>query len=145
MAGFSLKTDNLTTSVFERVKVASQAYTIGDAVMLSRTTGGVIPATAATTTLLIYGVAMETVTSAATSLLICVITEDQVWQVTTTDTPIAGDNFKVLVLATKSSVTNTQLVTSDTSTAGIFMQTALVDATNKVIAGKFLKARNITA
>ncbi len=57
------------------VRIASQAYTIGDLVMYDVTSDAVdvVPATASSKTTNIYGVAMETVASTATQLLITLI------------------------------------------------------------------------
>jgi len=140
MAGFVLRKDPGNT-VYKTVRVASQAYTIGDAVMSDRTADAieVIPATSSTTTANIYGVAMETVTSSATSLLVALITPQQEWECGATNTVAVNDNGERMALTNKSEVNN-----SHTDAAGgIFLQTGMI-STSKVI-GNFVKGADITA
>lgn len=108
MAGFNLKS-NLNEVEYRKVRVASQAYTIGDAVMLDLTSDSVdvVPATSSTTVQLIYGVAIETVTSAATELLIAVIEPSQKWEVETANAVSANHNYQRMVLTDKDTVNNT--------------------------------------
>jgi hypothetical protein len=106
MAGFSLKS-NLNEVEYRNFTVASQAYTIGDAVMRSTTAGTVIPATASTSGDTLVGVAMETVTSAATSLLVAIIEPSQVWECAVTNTINSAHNYQKMVLTDKSTVNNT--------------------------------------
>jgi len=108
MAGFSLK-KNLNEVEYRVVRVASQAYTIGDAVMTDQTSDSVdvVPATSSTTHQNILGVAMETVASTATSLLIAIIEPSQVWECAVTNTVSANHNYQSMVLTDKSTVNNT--------------------------------------
>ncbi len=140
MAGFVLRKDPGNT-VYKNVPVASQAYTIGDAVMLDRTADavGVIPATSATTTANIYGVAMATVANTATELLVALITPEQEWEVAATNTVTANDNGERMVLTNASTVNNTHT----DSASGIFLQTGMI-TTSKII-GNFIKGADITA
>lgn len=126
---------------FEVVRIASQAYTIGDLVMADRTADAVdvVPATSASKTTNIYAVAMETVTSAATSMLVCKVRPDQKWVADATNTPSTNDGMQRMVLTDKATVNNTH--TDDTSVNAVFQQAAgggVVDATGKKIAGTFL-------
>jgi hypothetical protein len=108
MAGFSLKS-NLNEVEYRKVRVASQAYTIGDAVMKDTTSDSVdvIPATSSTTHENILGVAMETVISSATSLLIAIIEPSQKWECAVTNTVSANHNYQNMVLTDKATVNNT--------------------------------------
>ncbi len=136
--GFKLLSSSDTTDAFVNVRIASQAYTIGDLVMVDYTADAidVVPATAASKTTNIYAVAMETVTSAATSLLVCLIKPTQKWTADVTNTPSTNDNFERMILTDKSTVNNTH--TDDTTVSAVFQQTGVVDATNKRIVGRFL-------
>ncbi len=112
----------------------SQAYAIGDAVMLDRTADGtdVIPATSSTVTSNIYAVAVETIAATATSGLFCILKPDQYWQADTTNTATTNDNEQRMVLTDKGTVNNTHT----DSTAGIFQQTGVISTTR--IVGRFL-------
>jgi hypothetical protein len=118
---FSLVKDPNAT-VFENVKILSQAYTKGDAVMLDRTLDAVdvVPATSSTITGNIYGVAMETVTSSATSLLIARITPWQTWSGDASNSVLATHNMFRFVLTDCTALNNTT-----DSAAGIFQQTGI--------------------
>lgn len=121
MAGFSLKS-NLNEVEYRRMLISSQAYTIGDAVMLDRTTDSVdvVPATSATTMMNIFGVAVETVTSAATDVLVAVIRPDQVWECAVTNAINAQHDYQRMVLTDKSTVNNTG--TDSTAKEGVVTQ-----------------------
>lgn len=123
---------------FKSVRVASQAYTIGDLVMADYTADAVdvVPATASAKTTNIYGVAMETVTNTATSLLIALINPAQSWVADATNAPVTNDNMERMILTDKATVNNTH--TDDTSVNAVFQQTGVVDATGKRIVGRFL-------
>lgn len=145
MAGFHLLKDPNTT-VCKKLRVSSQAYTLGDAVMLDTTSDSidVVPATAATTTLNIYAVAMETVTSAATSLLCAIITPEQEWKVDSTNNSNASHSYQRMILTDKATVNNTG--TTDATSAAIFLQTGVSGATtDKKLVGKFIKIGSVTA
>ena len=134
------------TTVFEKVRVASQAYTIGDIVMLDRTADAidVVPATASTTTTNLYGVAVQTVTSSATALLIVIITPEQEWLLQSANSAVANDKFERMILTDANTVNNTH--TDDTTKEAVFMQTGYQGAlTDKILVGKFLKVANVTA
>src|SRR3990167_10965857 len=110
-------------TVFEKVRVASQAYTIGDIVMLDRTADAidVVPATSATTTTNLYGVAVKTVTSSATELLITVITSDQEWLLQSSADAVVNDKMQRMILTDANTVNNTH--TDNTTKEAVFMQT----------------------
>lgn len=142
--GFSLQVDPDNTE-FRSVKVASQAYTIGDAVMADYTSDAVdvVPATSSAKTTNIYGVAMETVTSAATSLLVAIITDKQRWTADVTNTSVVNHEFERMVLTDKATVNNTG--TDDTSVNAVFQQMGVIGALSaKRIVGRFLLA-NVAA
>lgn len=133
-------------TVLEKVRIASQAYTIGDAVMLDRTSDGidVVPATSSTTTTNIYGVAMETVASSATELLIAVITPGQVWEVEAANNSVVNNKMQRMLLTDANTVNNTG--TDNTTDEAVFMQTGVVGAlADKKLVGKILKVANVTA
>lgn len=129
---------------FRNVRIASQAYTIGDLVMADYTADAVdvVPATAASKTTNIYGVAMETVASTATTMLICVISPGQYWTADTTNTPATNDTMQRMILTDKATVNNTH--TDDTTVSAVFQQTGVVDTTGKRIVGRFLTS-NVSA
>ena len=108
MAGFRL-VKNMNEVVREVVRIASQAYTIGDAVMRQTSADAteVIPATSATTTDTIYGIADQTVASSATTLEVIVIEPSQVWECETANTVTTDDNFQKMVLTDVDTVNNT--------------------------------------
>ncbi len=143
--GFKLVKEN-TDPVFKKLRIASQAYTLGDLAMVDVTADAidVVPATASTTTALVYAVAMETVTSAATEALFCLVTPDQEWSVDCANTPSTNDNFQHMILTDKSTVNNTH--TNSTSAAALFLQLGVVGAASaKRIVGNILKVANVTA
>ena len=108
MAGFRL-VKNMNEVVMEKVRVASQAYTIGDAVMRDTTVDAVdvVPATSSTTTDRIYGVANQTVTSSATTLQVIVIEPSQVWECEVANAVAVNDNYQKMVLTDANTVNNT--------------------------------------
>ena len=146
MAGFDKLVRDPGDTRFEKVRVASQAYVIGDAVMLDRTSDAidVVPATSSSTTTNIYGVAMEGVASSATSLLICVITPEQEWVVESANNSNVNHNFQRMLLTDANTVNNTG--TDNTTDEAVFMQTGVFGAAaNARIIGKFVKVANVTA
>ncbi len=143
--GFRLVKEN-TDPVYKKLRIASQAYTLGDLAMVDTTADAidVVPATASTTTALVYAVAMETVSSAATEALFCLVTPDQEWSVDATNTPSTNDNYQHMILTDKATVNNTH--TNSTSGAALFLQTGVVGAASaKRIVGNILKVANVTA
>lgn len=124
MAGFALK-KNLNEVEYRRVRIASQAYTIGDAVMKDTSSDSVdvIPATSSTDHNKVLGVAMETVASSATSLLIAVIEPSQVWECAVTNAVSANHNYQGMVLTDKATVNNTG--TDSTADAAVVTQVGI--------------------
>lgn len=144
MAGFILKEESSMTRN-KKVRIASQAYTIGDAVMLDRTSDAVdvVPATSSTTTANIYGVAMETVTSSATEVLITLIERGQVWESDATNTSSTNHNYQRMVLGANAHTVNN---TGTDNAGGIFLQTGYTGtASAKKILGEFIIGADITA
>ena len=134
------------TTVFEKVRVASQAYTIGDIVMLDRTADAidVVPATSSTNTQNLYGVAVQTVASTATTLLIAVITPRQEWLLQSGADAVENDKMQRMLLTDANTVNNTH--TDNTTDEAVFMQTGYKGAlSDRVLVGKFLKVANVTA
>ena len=123
-------------TVFKVVRIASQAYAIGDAVQVDVTSDAidVTPATASTLTARIYGVAMEAKAATDTSLLIALITPSQTWSADVTNTSNTNHNFQRMVLTDKGTVNNTG--TDSTTTAAVFQQTGILSTTR--IVGRFL-------
>lgn len=143
---FKLVKDTQETE-FVKVRIASQAYTIGDAVYLDRTADAtdVLPVSVGNgTPNSIYGVAMETVTSSATELLVAIIQPWQVWQALTTNNSVVNDRFtRMIIGATAGKVNNTG--TDVAGSTAIFQQTGVVGAlSDKQIVGNFLKINGIS-
>lgn len=140
MAGFKL-VKNMNDVQFERVRIASQAYTIGDAVMLDRTSDSVdvVPATSSTTTKEIYAIAMETVASTATSLLVAIIEPSQVWECESANNTSANHIGQRAVLTDANTVNNTG--TDSATDEAVCLITGFVGAVaDKRILVKFLQA-----
>ncbi len=145
MAGFKLVKEN-TDPIFKKLRIASQAYTLGDLVMLDRTSDSVdvVPATSSTTTFGVYAVAMETVASSATECLFCLVDPTQVWEVDSVNNSNESHNYQRMLLNDKDSVNNTG--TDNTTKEAVFMQTGTVGtAASKKLVGNILKVANVTA
>jgi hypothetical protein len=127
MAGFRL-VKNMNEMVLEKVRVASQAYTKGDAVMrdTSDDTVDVVPATSSTGTDRIYGIAHETVASSATELQVAVIEPSQVWECETANAVDSGHNFQKMVLTDANTVNNTG--TDSVADAAVVLQVGVSGA-----------------
>ncbi len=138
--GFKLIADPDATE-FRTFTIASQAYTLGDIVDVSRTAGTVTPSTASSTTVTIRGVAMQTVTSAATSLLVCLASARQKWSADYTNATNVAHNGQRMVLTDKATVNNTG--TDSTSASAVWEQLATASSTRGV--GRLLAAANVTA
>lgn len=143
MAGFSLIADPQNTEYRVVRTSGSQAYTIGDAVMMDTTSDGidVVPATSSSTTINIFGVAMETVASTATQLLVCLANVQQKWAATSATTASANHNYQKMVLTDKVTVNNTG--TTDTTVNAVFTQLGIISSTR--IVGRFNVVANVTA
>lgn len=118
---------NMNETVQEVVRVASQAYTIGDAVMRDTTSNStdVVPATSSTTTDRAYAVANQTVTSSATTLEVIVIEPSQVWECETANAVNANHNYQKMVLTDANTVNNTG--TDSVADEAIVMQVGVRD------------------
>lgn len=127
--GFKLVADPGNTE-FRSYTISSQAFTIGDLVDVSRTAGTVIPATSSSTTYTIRGVAMQTVTSAATTLLIALCNAAQRWSADMTNTTNTTHNGQRMLLTDKATVNNTG--TDSTATTAVFEQLGVVTTTRAV-------------
>lgn len=138
--GFKLIADPDTTE-FRTHTIASQAYTLGDLVDVSRTAGTVTPSTASSTTVTIRGVAMQTVTSAATTLLIALASPRQRWTVDAVNATNTAHNGQRMILTDKATVNNTG--TDSTSASAVFEQLATASSTR--LLGRLLAAANLTA
>lgn len=128
-SGFSLIADPGNTE-YRTFTISSQAFTIGDLVDVSRTAGTVTPATSSSTTYTIRGVAMQTVTSTATSLLVAIVNSAQRWTAAMTNATNTAHNGQRMVLTDKATVNNTG--TDSTSTAAVFEQYGVVTSTRAV-------------
>lgn len=111
---------NLNELAKKRFTVASQAYTIGDAVMRSTTAGTVVPATSSTSGDTLIGVASETVASTATSLLVDLIEPSQEWECEVANSVNAAHNYQKMVLTDANTVNNTG--TDSVADAAIVLQ-----------------------
>lgn len=143
MAGFSLIADPQNTEYRVVRTSGSQAYTIGDAVMMDTTSDAVdvVPATSSSTTINIFGVAMETIAATATSLLVCLANASQKWTATSNATANSNHNYQKMVLTDKVTVNNTG--TTDTTVNAVFTQLGVVSTTR--IVGRFNVVANVTA
>lgn len=124
---------------YRNVRIANQAYAVGDAVMLDRVSDAVdvIPATSSTITANIYGIAMSAQLSTDTTLLVALIRPDQLWSADATNTANTNHNEQRMVLTDKGTVNNTG--TDSTSSAAIFQQTGTVlQLGQNRIVGRFL-------
>lgn len=126
----------ITPIEYKQLRIANQAYAIGDAVMFDRTADGidVVPATSSSITANIAGVAMEAKTTADTTLLVALVAPGQQWSADSTNTASTNDNQQRMVLTDKGTVNNTH--TDSTSTAAVFQQTGVISA-NRIV-GRFL-------
>lgn len=123
-------------TVYKTVRIASQAYAIGDAVMQDYTADAidVVPATSSTTTPKIYGVAMSTQVSTDTTLLIALITDRQTWAADVTNTAATNDNYQRMALTDKGTVNNSH--TDQSGPTGVFQQQGTLSSTRVV--GRFI-------
>jgi hypothetical protein len=121
---------------YRQVRIASQAYAIGDAVMQDRVSDAVdvVPAISSTITGNIYGVAMSTQVSTDTTLLICIVTPAQQWAADATNTTNTNHNQQRMALTDKGTVNNTG--TDVTGTTGVFEQIGTLTTTR--IVGRFI-------
>lgn len=143
---FSLVKDTQETE-YVKVRIASQAYTLGDAVYLDRTSDAidVLPVSVGNgTPNSIFGVAMETVPATATELLVAVIQPWQEWKADATNASVVNDKFTRMIIGAGAGVVNNTGTDVAGSTA-IFQQTGVVGAlADKKLVGNFLKISGIS-
>jgi hypothetical protein len=122
---------------FERFTTSSLAITQGDLLVFDRANNVVIKATSSTSMEDVAGVAVETITSAETSVLVQRVTEDDEYVVNTTNNTTTASNYERMVLTDENEVNNTG--TDSTSDAAVFMQISPVGAAaDKKIRGRFV-------
>lgn len=126
--------ENIVPVEYKQLKIANQAYQIGDACAWDRTSDAVdvVPATSSTITSTIAAIAMEAKLSTDTTMLCALLAPDQRWAADATNATNANHNNQRMVLTDKGTVNNT----GTDSTAGIFKQTAVLTGTR--IVGQFL-------
>lgn len=139
--GFKLIADPTETE-YRTMTIASQAYTIGDAVAYSRSAATVVPATSSSITNDIFGVAMETVTSSATTLLVAIVRPQQRWIADVTNATNTAHNFQRMVLTDQRTVNNTG--TDSTANTAVVTQLGVVDSTGKRILVSFNKVDGVS-
>ena len=149
MAGFSLIADPDTTEYRTVRTSGSQAYTIGDLVVQDFTADAldVVPATSAigTEPSTVYGVAMQTIAAAGTTLLVALVSSRQRWAADTTNNTVVNDQMERMIMGASASVVN-NTHTDDTSDEAVFQQLGVIGAlTAKRIVGRFLVATGVTA
>lgn len=137
MAKEFVLSENLIPVEYKMLRIASQAYAIGDAVMWDRTSDGidVIPATSSTITANIAGIALEAKLSSDTTLLVALLAPDQRWAADSANASNTNHNQQRMVLTDRTTVNNT----GTDSSAGIFQQTGVIgiSSANRIV-GRFL-------
>ena len=140
-----LKRDPNPDSPFRTVRIASQAYSIGDIVDWDRNSDAVdvVPSTASSTTTSIAGVAVETHASTDTSMLIALFRPGQEWVVNSLNNSNSNHRYLRAIWGTGETINNTG---SDvTGNTGIFTQTGEIGvSTNKQLIGVFNKVEGPT-
>lgn len=143
---FSLVKDTQETE-FVQVNIASQAYTLGDLVYLDRTSDAVdvLPVSVGNgTPNSIFGVAMQTVTSAATTLLVAVVEPWQVWLADATNTSVVNHKYQRMIIGAGAGIVNNTGTDVSGSTA-IFQQTGVVGALSaKKLLGNLLRISGVS-
>lgn len=138
---FSLIADSNPT-VYKAYTIASQAYQVGDLVMLSPSAATVIPATSSSAPSRLIGVAMSAQVSGDTSLLVCLTTPYQLWAADVTNTANAAHNLQRMVLTDKGTVNNTG--TDSTNAAAVFRQEGLQAGISTTrIVGRFIEQASV--
>lgn len=129
------------------VRIASQAYTVGDLVYLDRTADAtdVLPVSVGNgTPNSIFGVAGQTVTSAATQLLVYVVQPWQVWRVNSTNASVVNDRFQRMIIGATPGIVNNSHTDVAGSTA-IFQQTGVVGAlADSILEGNLLRISGVS-
>ncbi len=143
---FSLFKDTQETE-YITVRIASQAYTIGDLVYLDRTSDStdVLPVSVGNgTPNSVFGVAMQTVTSAATTLLVAIAQPWQVWRASSTNNSSANHNYQRMIIGADAGTVNNTGSDVSGSTA-IFQQVGITGvASAKLVLGNILKIYGVS-
>ena len=111
---------------FQRATTSSLAITAGDLLVYSRSAGTVIKATSSTSREDVAGVAVETITSSDTSVLMQRVSDHDEFVVNTTNNSNATHNYQRMVLTDENEVNNTG--TDSTSDAAVVEQISPVGA-----------------
>jgi poly-gamma-glutamate capsule biosynthesis protein CapA/YwtB (metallophosphatase superfamily) len=143
---FSLIKDVQETE-YVKVRIASQAYTLGDLVYLDRTADAVdvLPVSIGNgTPNSIFGVAMQTVPATATEMLVAVIQPWQEWKADATNASVVNDKFQRMIIGAGAGIINNSHTDVAGSTA-IFQQTGVIGAlTSNHLVGNFLRISGIS-
>lgn len=135
MAGFSRVSGS--DRGFERFNTSSLAITAGDLLAFDRSNNIVIKATSSSSMEDLAGVAVETITSSDTSVLVQRITTDDEYIAPLTNNSASSMNYERMVLTDENEVNNTG--TDSTSDAAVFMQISPVGAAaDKKARGRFV-------
>ena len=137
MAKEFVLSENLIPIEYKQLRIANQAYAIGDAAMWDRVSDAidVVPATSSTITANIAAISMETHLSTDTLGLFAILAPDQRWAADSTNASNTNHNQQRMVLTNQGTVNNT----GTDSSAGIFQQTGTIGvASANRIVGRFL-------
>ena len=116
---------------------SSLAITIGDLLAYSRSAGTLIKATSSSSVEDIAGVAEETITTAATSVLYRPADPDDLYEVSSTNNANSSHNYQRMVLTDENEVNNTG--TDSTSDAAVFLQEGYSGAVgDKLLIGRII-------
>lgn len=117
---------NLNEVEYRKVRIASQAYVIGDMVAWDETDDAidVVPGASTTVVQNVMGVAMETVASSATEILVAVIERSQKWECETANTVSTGHIGQRMVLTDANTVNNSG--TTSTADEAVVRQIGVV-------------------
>lgn len=122
---------------FQRFTTSSLAVAKDDLLAFDRTNNVVILATSSSSAEDLAGVAVETIGTSATSVLVQRISEDDEYVVSTTNNSATTMNYERMVLTDENEVNNTG--TDSTSDAAVFVQLYPVGAAaDKKIRGRFV-------
>ncbi len=134
MAGFNRVSGS--DKGFRRYTTSSLAITAGDLLAFSRSAGTVVKATNSTSLEDLAGIAVETIASSETSVLVQLISKDDLFIVPLTNNSNATHNYQRMVLTDENEVNNTG--TDSTSDAAVFTQLGVVGAaSDKKALGSF--------
>lgn len=116
-----------------------------DSLVYKDTTNGVVKAaTASTTSLDLYGVCLDAVSSGATEARVLPISDSQRFEVDCTNNTAAAQLMKNHLLTNATAINNT--ATHNATNAAVFLAEEIVgDASDKKLVGRFLKTGIVTA